>query len=102
MCKLNDMSAKCDMTDVSLAILLTLFSYRIIINSKILNQRGWILLPPYYGIFRAFSACITAAMSYIYRKYLTDTLFVIFICAAVVSTSLAVYADLRGDWGLLQ
>ena len=67
-CKTNDMNAKCDMTDVNLGILVTLFSLRIIINSKILNQRGWILLPPYFGIFRAFSAIITSVLSYVYRK----------------------------------
>ena len=90
------------MTDINLAILVTLFSYRIIINTKVLRQRGWILLPPYFGILRAFSAIITAIMSYLYRKYLKDALFVLFICAAVISTSAAIYADLRGDWGLLQ
>lgn len=90
------------MVDVSLAIIIVIFTYRIIINVKVLNQRGWILLPPYYGIFRAFSASVTASMSYLYRKYLYDPLFVLFICAAVASTLIATYADFRGDWGLLQ
>jgi len=41
-------------------------------------------------------------MSYMYRKYFITALFVLFIAAAVCSTSAAVYADIRGDWGLLQ
>jgi hypothetical protein len=88
--------------NVSLAILLILFSYRIIINCKLMNQKGWILLPPYYGTFRAFSACITAIMSYVFRKYASDALFVLFIVSAVTSTLIAIYADFRGDWGLLR
>lgn len=101
-CKTNDINAKCEMTDVSLGIIIALLSYRIITNTKLLQQRGWILLPPFFGSLRAFSTVITAILSYVYRKQLTTTLFVIFIICAVLSTAMAVYADIRGDWGLLQ
>jgi len=100
-CRTNDLNAKCDITDVNLGILVSLFSLRIIINSKLLDQRGWILLPPYFGMFRAFSAIVTATISYLYRKNLTDALFNVFITSIVISTCCAIYADLRGDWGLL-
>ena len=67
-----------------------------------IDLKGWALIPPFWGTFRAFSGIITAIISYLYRKNLSNELFVLFIISAIISTSFAIYADLRGDWGLLQ
>jgi len=68
-CKLNNIDSKCDSTpDINLGILITLFTYRMIQNIKVLNQNGFRLIPPFYGIFRAFTSMLTAIAAYVYRK----------------------------------
>jgi len=38
-CKTNNINGKCDVTDVSFAILITILIYRIIMSAKILREK---------------------------------------------------------------
>ena len=97
------MSSKCDNTpDINLGILVTIFTYRMIQNLKVLNQNNFRLIPPFYGVFRAFSSMLTAITSYVYRKQLTDTAFGFFCTVAFITTCIAIFVDLKADWGLFQ
>jgi len=48
-------------------ILVTIFSYRLIQNFKMVYQAGWKIVPPFYGLFRAGSSLITVVVAYNYR-----------------------------------
>lgn len=68
-CKLDNINAKCDnIPNINLVILIVIFTYRMNQNLKVIHYGGWRLIPPFYGVFRAFSSMITAIVGYIYRK----------------------------------
>lgn len=87
-------------SEVNMAILSTIFVYRIVQNAQAVQKAAWMPVPPFYGVLRAFFALITVLTSYFYRKYETTALFVLFIISALVSTTIAVYTDIKTDWGL--
>ena len=85
--KIFDINYNCaNISDVNLGILVTIFVYRIVQNTKVVEQNNWRLIPAYYGIFRGFFGLITILTSYFYRKYEHASLFIIFVVSAVLST----------------
>jgi len=52
---------------INMIILVTIFSYRLIQNFKMVYQAGWKIVPPFYGLFRAGSSLITVVVAYNYR-----------------------------------
>lgn len=82
-------------------MLVIVFSYRFIQNTKMVYQNGWRVVPPFYGIFRAFFSIITVLVSYYYKENSTTNMLIFWIVAAIFSTFFAGYADVKGDWGFL-
>lgn len=87
--------------DATLAIIIILFTFRFIQNTKIIYQNNWKIIPPFYGLFRIITSVFLAIMSWIYRKKMTDDYFAVFIFAGCLSTCVAFLVDLKTDWGML-
>ena len=92
------------------AIVITVFSYRMYQNFKfwlqIVNSKPdkkydfW--LPPFLGFVRAFFGCVAAITAIFYRLNIFSNAIALWIVMIVISTLVAWYVDVRGDWGLLQ
>lgn len=57
--------------------------------------------PPFLGFFRAFFGCLTAICGMVYRLKLFPNAFILWLVFIIISTLVAWYVDVRGDWGLL-
>ena len=57
--------------------------------------------PPFLGFCRALFGCLTAICALIYRLKLFPNAFTLWVVIIVISTLVAWYVDVRGDWGLL-
>ena len=82
-------------------VIVIFFSYRVIQNTKMVYQNGWKIIPPFYGIWRATFAIITTVLSYNYKVNNTSSNLIYWILSAIIATFAATYADVKGDWGLL-
>ncbi len=106
-CKLNNIKSKClFIPDATIAIIIILFTFRFIQNTRIIKQNNWKIIPPFYGLFRIITSVFLAVMSWIYRQRLLNNLPVthyyrVFVFSGLLSTCIAFLVDLKTDWGML-
>lgn len=92
------------------ALVMTLFLYRVIQNSRIWYQITqaredkvydfW--APPFLGAIRATFGFLAGLTSMLYRLKAFPNALVLWIVIAVFATLVSWYVDVRGDWGLFQ
>ncbi len=85
-----------------------MFAYRIYQNLKfwhqisVANNRKYdFMAPPFLGFIRGLFGFSTGLTAMVYRLKLFENSFILWIVIAIISTCVACYVDLRGDWGLL-
>lgn len=90
-------------------LVITIFFYRMVQNLKFwyqltqakVDKKYDFKAPPCLGFCRAFFGCFTAICGMVYRLKLFPNAFVLWLVVIIVSTLVAWYVDVRGDWGLL-